>query len=139
MAVKVLPRNKIDKKYKWNAESVYASVDGWEKETRQILEDVAKVKEYQGRLAESAEVLLEAMRGSEDLIQRAYKAYVYASFAYSVETTDPEAGGMLGKAQGGLWTSGRSCRFRSTRDSDNWTREAGRMDESKRKSGRIQA
>ena len=100
MAVKVLPRNKIDKKYKWNAESAYASADAWEKETRQILEEVAKVKEYQGRLAESAEVLLEAMRASEDLIQRAYKAYVYASFAYSVETTDPEAGGMLGKAQG---------------------------------------
>jgi len=100
MAVKVLPRNKIEKKYKWNAESVYASAETWEKETQLILEDVAKVKEYQGRLAESAEVLLEAMRVSEDLIQRAYKAYVYASFAYSVETTDPEAGGMLGKAQG---------------------------------------
>ena len=100
MAVKVLPRNKIDKKYKWNAESVYASTEAWEKETQQILEDVAKLKDYQGRLAESAEVLLDAMLLSEDLIRRAYKAYVYASFAYSVETTNAEAGGMLGKAQG---------------------------------------
>jgi len=100
MALKVLPRNKIDKKYKWNAESVYVSAEAWEKEIKQILADVGKVKEFQGRLADSTEVLLEAMRVSEDLIRRAYMAYVYASFAYSVETTNAEASGMLGKAQG---------------------------------------
>lgn len=100
MAAKVLPRNKIDKKYKWNAESVYPSAEAWEKEVKQIVEDIAKVKQYQGRLAESQEVFLEAMLHSEDLIRRAYTAYMYASFCYSVETTDVQAGGMLGKAQG---------------------------------------
>jgi oligoendopeptidase F len=100
MATKVLPRDKIDKKYKWNAETVYASVEAWETEIKQIVEDLAKVRQYQGRLAESPEVLLEAMQVSEDLIRRAYTAYMYAYLAYAVETTDPQAGGMLGKAQG---------------------------------------
>jgi len=100
MAAKVLPRNKIDKKYKWNAESVYSSAEAWEKEVKQIVEDIAKAKQYQGRLAESPEVFLEAVLHSEDLIRRAYTAYMYASFCYSVETTDVHAGGMLGKAQG---------------------------------------
>jgi len=100
MATKVLPRNKVDKKYTWNAESVFPSVEAWEKEVKQILEDVAKIKQYQGRLGESAEVLLEAQQVAEDLIRRASTAYMYANFSYSVETTDMQAGGMLGKAQG---------------------------------------
>src|SRR4030095_4827380 len=100
MATKVLPRNKIDKKYKWNAESVFPSTEAWEKEVKQILEDVAKIRQYQGKLAESADILLEAMQVSEELLRRIYIAYVYASFAYSVETTDTQAGGMVGKVQG---------------------------------------
>ena len=100
MAVKVLPRNKIDKKYKWNAESVYASVADWENELKQVVENIAGVKQFQGRLAEGPEVLLEALRASEDLIRRAYTAYMYASISYAVETTDPETGGRLGRAQG---------------------------------------
>ncbi len=100
MAGKVLPRTKIDKKYKWNAESVYPSISAWEKEIKQILADLPKMREFQGRLGESAAVLLETLQASEDLIRRAYTAYMWASFSYSVETTNAQAGGMLGKAQG---------------------------------------
>jgi len=100
MAAKVLNRNKIDKKYKWNAESVFASVAAWEKELKQVVDDVEKVRQYQGRLGESAAVFLEATQLSEELIRRAYTVYMYANFAYSVETTDSEAVGMVGKAQG---------------------------------------
>lgn len=100
MANKVLPRNKIDKKYTWNAKSVFPSVEAWEKEATKIVEDIAKAKVYQGRLAESAAILLEALNVSEQLILRAYKLYMYASFAYAVETTNQHAGGLLGKAQG---------------------------------------
>ncbi|HXQ35365.1 MAG TPA: M3 family metallopeptidase, partial [Anaerolineales bacterium] len=100
MANKVLPRNKIDKKFTWNAESVFPSIAEWEKEAEKIVEDISKVKQYQGRLAESADVLLEAMNASEQLILRAYKLYMYASFSYAVETTNQQVGGLLGKAQG---------------------------------------
>jgi len=100
MANKVLPRNKIDKKFTWNAESVFPSIDAWEKEAAKIVEDIAKVKQYQGRLGESAELLLEAISVTEELILRAYKLYMYASFSYAVETTNQQAGGLLGKAQG---------------------------------------
>ena len=51
MANKVLPRNKIDKKSTWNAESVFPSDAAWETELKQIIEDTAKIKQFQGRLA----------------------------------------------------------------------------------------
>ena len=100
MANKVLPRNKIDKKFTWNAESVFPSITAWEEEARKVVEDIARVKQYQGRLAESVEILLEALQVSEELIGRAYKLYMYASFSYAVETTNQQAAGLLGKAQG---------------------------------------
>jgi len=100
MTTKVLPREKIDKKYKWNAGSVFPSAEAWEKELKQITEDLAMVRVFQGHLQEDADTLMEAMLLTEDLIHRAYKLYMYANFAYSVETGNTEAVGMVGRAQG---------------------------------------
>jgi oligoendopeptidase F len=100
MSNKVLPRNKIDRKHKWNAESVFPSDTAWEKEVNAILEDVARVRQFQGRLAESPEVLLEALNVAEQLVSRAQIAFMYAGFSYNVDTTDQKAAGMFGKAQG---------------------------------------
>jgi oligoendopeptidase F len=99
MANTVPLRSKVNKKYTWNAESVFKSPTTWEKELKQINEDISKIKPYQGRLAESSEVLLEALHVAYDLISRAQKAFMYAGFAYAVDTTNQEAAGMRGRAQ----------------------------------------
>ena len=99
MANKVLPRNKIDKKFTWNAESVFPSIAAWEKELKQVVEDTAKIKQYQGRLAEGSSVLLEAMNELTDLVSRTQIVFVYAGFLYAVDTTDQQAAGMRSKAQ----------------------------------------
>jgi oligoendopeptidase F len=100
MATKVLPRNKIDKKSTWNAESVFPSIEAWEKELKQVLEDTAKIKQYQGRLAEGPSVLLDALKELASLMSRASTVAVYAGFSYAVDTTNQDAAGMRGKAQG---------------------------------------
>jgi len=100
MANKVPPRSKMDKKFTWNAESVFASTEVWEKEVDQIVEDVAQAKEYQGRLAESASVLLESLSVLHHLVSRAQTALIYASISYAVDTTDQQSAGMRGRAQG---------------------------------------
>ena len=100
MANKVLPRNKIDKKSTWNAESIFPSDAAWEKELKQILEDTAKIKQYQGRLAEGRSVLLDAMNELTNLVSRAQIAFMYAGFSYAVDTTNQQTAGMRGKAQG---------------------------------------
>lgn len=100
MANKVLPRNKIDRKYKWNAESVFSSDEAWEKEVVRILEDVVKVQKYRGRLAEGPVVLLNALKTADKLVSRAQTVYMYAGFSYNVDTTNQKAAGMISKAQG---------------------------------------
>ncbi len=96
----VPPRIKLDKKYTWNAESVFPSNEAWEKEINQIRQDISKVKQFQGRLAEGPTVLLDALRAAHELISCIQKAYMYAGFSYAVDTTDQHAAGMRGKAQG---------------------------------------
>ena len=93
-------RSKLNKKFTWNAESVFASDQAWEKEVHQILEDISTVKQFQGRLAETSFVLTEALEKATELISRAQKALMYAVFCYAVDTTDQHAAGMRGKAQG---------------------------------------
>ena len=100
MTNKVLPRNKMDKKFTWNAESVFPSTVAWEKEVGKILEDISTVKVYQGRLTEGPSVLLEALQAAHALIARTQIAFMYAGFSYAVDTTDQHAAGMRGKAQG---------------------------------------
>ena len=49
MANKIPPRSEMDKKYTWNAESVFPSDDAWEKEVKQIFQ-----KFYRTRKAEAS-------------------------------------------------------------------------------------
>lgn len=100
MSSSIPPRNKTDKKYTWNAESVFPNDEAWEKETDKIVEDVASVKKFQGRLGESAATLLEALEAFESLLSRAYVSNMYANFLYSTDTTNQKAAGMRGKASG---------------------------------------
>ena len=100
MASKVLPRNKIDNKFKWNTESVFPSDEAWEKEVEKIIQDVDKVKRYQGTLSQGPSVLLDTLNVVEDLLARAQIAFMYAGFSYNVDTTNQKAAGMFGKAQG---------------------------------------
>lgn len=100
MPTRVLPRNKVDKKFTWNAESVYPSPEAWEREIEQIREEIPAVKRYQGRLTEGPHVLLEALQAAHQLVSCVQKAVMYAGFSYAVNTTDQHAAGMRSKAQG---------------------------------------
>ncbi len=100
MANTVPPRNKINKKYTWNGESVYKSHKEWESALQKVLSDIPAAKKFEGKLGESPSTLLEAMIAVEDLILRAQTVFMYAQFSYSVDTTDQKAVALVGKAQG---------------------------------------
>ena len=94
------PRAQVDQKYTWNAESVYSTPEAWEAELGAILDSIAGVKKYSGRLAEGPAVLADALAAIENLFVRAFRVYMYAGFAYSVDTTDQAASAMQSQAQG---------------------------------------
>jgi len=99
MTASIPPRSKVDKKYTWNAESVFKSKKEWDAAVKNILADLPKIKKYEGRLGESAETLAEAFDHVEDLIKRLSHVTMYAGFSYNVDTTNQTSADMFGKAQ----------------------------------------
>jgi oligoendopeptidase F len=100
MANKVLPRDKMDKKYTWNAKSVFPSNKAWENEVKQIIADLPKIKKFQGKLKEGPETLLKALKTYDALASRAQTAAMYAVFLFNVDTTNQKSAGMQSKAMG---------------------------------------
>lgn len=100
MANTIPPRSKVNKKYTWNAESVFKTKKDWEAEVKSILADLPNIKKYEGRLGESAETLVEALDSVENLMKRLMHVFVYAGFSYNVDTTNQASAAMYGKAQG---------------------------------------
>lgn len=100
MPTTIPPRSKVNKKYTWNAESVYKSAKEWEAALQAVLKDIPKVKKFEGKLGESPESLLKGYAAIEDLLLRAQTVYMYAQFSYAVDTMNQAAGAMIGKAQG---------------------------------------
>jgi len=98
MAVSYPPRNKVEKRQTWNAESVFKNHKAWEEEVKNISGDIEALNKFKGRLGESPEVLTEAMSAIEGLLVRAQRVYMYAAFASAVDTTDQAASGMQSQA-----------------------------------------
>jgi oligoendopeptidase F len=99
--LKTVPvRSRVKKQFTWNAESVFKSDQAWEKEVERILKEIPKVKVHQGRLAGGPSALLEALEAAHRLVSRAQTAVMYAGFSYAVDTTNQQAAGMRGRAQG---------------------------------------
>lgn len=97
---KVPVRKQVNKKYTWNAESVYKSVKEWEAALKATLDDIHNVKKYEGKLGESPENLLAGIRAIEHISLKAQTVFMYAQFEYAVDTTNQASAAMVGKAQG---------------------------------------
>ncbi len=92
-------RSSVDKSHTWNAESVFATPEAWSVEVDSILASLPEIKKFEGTLKDAA-TLLSAFETIEELMARMNRAYVYAGFSFSVDTTDQSAAAMNGKAQG---------------------------------------
>jgi oligoendopeptidase F len=85
---------------RWNAESVYATLDAFEKEFTDVIADLDKVSQYQGRLAEGPAVLADWMEFSENLIRRAVKVYFYGTMEQACDSTNQESGALAARGGG---------------------------------------
>jgi oligoendopeptidase F len=97
-----LPRSKVKKSQTWNAESVFASAEGFDAEVKSILESLPALKAYQGHLGDNPDTFLEAMQTMDALAQRASRVQVYATMASAVDATDQQGAEINGKATSAL-------------------------------------
>ncbi len=96
--VELPKRQDVPKEYTWNAESVFADADAWQEAYKALVAAYPAIKSYEGRLSESAGVLYTFLEESSQLVRRLQTIYFYAAMNQACDTTDEQAGAMVGQA-----------------------------------------
>ncbi|WMJ87926.1 oligoendopeptidase F [Anaerocolumna sp. MB42-C2] len=86
--IKLKKRNEVDPKYKWAIEDLYPNDEEWKKEYAFTKELIPKISSYQGKLAESAETLLEFWQLHDEISLHLERVYVYANQKYHEDTSE---------------------------------------------------
>jgi len=88
-AVKKLPtRSEVPLQDTWKLEDIFLSDQEWEREFQAVKELIPSMKDYQGKLGESAEFLFKALQAQDHLLERIGKLYTYAHMRYDQDTTN---------------------------------------------------
>lgn len=88
-AVKKLPlRSDVSVEDTWRLEDIFPTDEAWDKEFEEVKTLSQKASEYQGKLAEGAETLFEALQFQDSLLSRLGKLYTYAHMRYDQDTTN---------------------------------------------------
>jgi oligoendopeptidase F len=107
----VRSRDEVDPRYTWNAESVFESQVSWEKEVKDILASLGNVENFQGRLGEGPDVLVEAFELVQDILQRVRKVLMFATVLHEVDTGEQEPTKMFGQARSLVGAAGAATAF----------------------------
>ena len=92
---KLLRREEVKVEDTWALEDLYESNEQWEAEFAEVKEIIEKIPSYEGRLAESAEVMLEYFNLDSKLDLLLERLYVYAHQRYDQDTENSEYQAML--------------------------------------------
>ena len=99
MSTKTIPARKdVPEKDKWNLSSIYKSDDEWEAALKALPELTKKAAAYKGRLGESAETLLAALKELEKANLAMETVYHYASLQHEADEDDSQATDRDGRA-----------------------------------------
>ena len=99
-SVKSLPaRDEIPVEDTWRLEDIFETDELWEKEYEEIKALLPKAAEYQGKLAESADILYEALQYQDHVLERLGKLYTYAHMRYDQDTTNSFYQGLNDRAR----------------------------------------
>ncbi len=96
---KALLRSEIAAEDKWRVEDIYESDEAWEADYNKCLAVADEPNIYQGRLSESAEIIYEALKESDETDMLIERVYVYAFMKYYEDTSNPKYQEMSGRAQ----------------------------------------
>lgn len=81
-------RSELDLAYTWDLEQIFTSDEEWEKAFKEVKETLHQAKKFQGKLSESADILLEVLQIQDQLGQKIGKVYVYSHLKKDEDNTN---------------------------------------------------
>ncbi|HIV81034.1 MAG TPA: oligoendopeptidase F [Candidatus Avanaerovorax faecigallinarum] len=104
-------RNDIDPKYKWKIELMYPDRKSWEGDVDAAMEMTENFLSYQGRLGESSDTLLSALKDLDAINMKFEKAYCYAKMKQDEDNRLGSSQEMLGIITARAAEAGASTSF----------------------------
>lgn len=98
MSNKIPKRSEVPASDKWNLSSIYKSNEQWEEELKKLPSLTEKITAFKGKLGESAETLLAALKALEAAELQLETVYHYASLQHEADEDDSEATDRDGRA-----------------------------------------
>jgi oligoendopeptidase F len=92
-------RTQVDKRFTWDAESVFPDEAGWEAAVETILAKLPDLAEFRGHLGDSPDTLADWFDASESAQRLMGKVLVYATMSYSVDAADQAAAARADRAR----------------------------------------
>ena len=96
---KAKQRSEIAQQDKWRIEDIYATDEAWEADYNECIRRAKEQCAYQGRRAESALILYQALKESDEADLLVEHVYVYAFMKYYEDTANAVYQEMSGRAQ----------------------------------------
>jgi oligoendopeptidase F len=84
-------RSQVEKRYTWNAESVFADEAEWERAVETVLAWLPDLAEFKGHLGDSPDSLADWFDANERARRLMAKVIVYSTMSYSVDVGDQAA------------------------------------------------
>lgn len=92
-------RKDVPREQTWNLESIFPSVTAWEAACQEVEARLPNLAQYQGRLGEAPNVLLEYFDLANQISILALKAMVYSGLDQSTNMGDPETTARAGQGR----------------------------------------
>lgn len=93
------PRSEVPVKETWNLENVFEDLESWEGAKEEVLENIAPLAEYQGKLSEGPTVLADFLSLYEKTLRKASLVMIYGMLESSTDTSNQEAQARAGQGQ----------------------------------------
>ncbi|MFZ3577919.1 oligoendopeptidase F [Virgibacillus sp. DJP39] len=88
-ASKELPkRSELPKELTWDLEAIFSSDEEWEKELKDLKQDIPEIEKFEGKISESPQALYDVLKLQDDLSLRLAKLYTYAHMRNDEDTTN---------------------------------------------------
>src|SRR5690625_2016251 len=107
-------REEVPKELTWDLEAIFETDEKWEEEYKQLAENIPKINEYQGKVTESADTLLELFKLQDNLAIRLGKLYAYSHMRNDEDTTNAKYQAMDARAESLLTIASSEMSFITT-------------------------
>lgn len=91
MGQKMLTRNEIADKYKWNMKDFYSDWNEWEKDFEKLKSTMKKIPEYRGKIKNNSKNFIELIKLEEQLSRLLDKLYIYVFMLKDINSKDEVA------------------------------------------------